>query len=453
MALVDLTNVDPYREETRAQARAYAQRNASLQGIFDKVTAGVQAGQARRARLDEKNMAIRDREYAIANASTDQLTQAKTGSKFTDVQLQETGRKFKQEFYDAVQVYEASDKGDEARQAFEAVKSKTLGSARTIGASIEKLGDSMESFKEMARKGGISDAMNPSVRSFFNDLNDPETPADQFQIVTDPDTGQLKYQGKTSDGHDVDFFLDDLANGENQFTAVPKADMPKVVNNLVKDVTNITKRIKQNGIVADVTDWDQMGLQLDGRMDELFDDPDNFKSLASGLGYGYEELEAIKNGDGFKDDDGRLIENEEDLKAAMKEELLQQVESFSPHFNQEVQIAQAESKNEQVEQDKAAKKAIAINKASNLLAAVQDDSADYNSFIGNKITLNGFEGALYGVQRDGNKITLQNRKGDKGEDQVFDLSKPIDQAYVTSILSGTDYNLVKQTNSTKLYVK
>ena len=434
MALVDLTNFDPWSASLRANEAAYAQRNAALQGVFDNITRGIQAGQARRAALEERNMAIRDREYALANQATDKLVQARSNHKYTDVQLQQVGQQFKQEFYDAVKEYEASDKGDEARQRFEEVKQKSLGSARTIGASIENLGASMDAFMDQARNGGISDSMNPAVRSFFTDLNDPETPAEQFQIVTDEATGQLKYQGQTTDGHDVDFFLEDIANGENQFAPVAKVDMPKMMQGLMKNVSDITKQEKYDWGTAEVTDWDTIGQVLDGRIEELFSDPTNFKSIAAGLGYGYEELEQARLGEPFSDDDGREITDEQSLRDAMKEELLQQMETVIPNKNRSIQRQQQQTKAEQV----AAQTADQVVQQNQALS----QTTDFNAYINKNVSLKGQEGKVHSIERKGDKIIVKAVKGQKGFKESFNVNDPASMALLQSSLTGQDYNLI-----------
>ena len=435
MALVDLTRFDPWSASLRANEAALAQRNAALQGVFDNITRGIQAGQARRAALEERNMAIRDREYALANQATDKLVQARSNHKYTDVQLQQVGQQFKQEFYDAVKEYEASDKGDEARQRFEEIKQKSLGSARTIGASIENLGNSMESFMQQAKNGGISDAMDPAVRDFFSDLNDPETPADKFQIVTDPETGQLKYQGETSNGYPVDFFLDDIANGENQFAPLAKVDMPKMMQGLMKNVSDITKQEKYDWGSAEVTDWDTIGQVLDGRIEELFSDPANFKSIAAGLGYGYEELEQARLGEPFEDEDGREITDEQSLRDAMKQELLQQMETVIPNKNNAIQRQQQQSA---AEEKIAEQKSIAAKESQALL-----NTQDYNQYIGKKAVVNGVEGIIHSMTNTNGVVQLVGRKGKDRLVEKFDTNTPEGLALLQSRLTGKDYNLIK----------
>ena len=433
MALIDLTKVDPYGPQVEAQARAQQASANMWTSISQQISQGIQAGQKRRAALEERNMAIRDREYALANQATDKLVQAKSNHKYTDQQLQQVGQKFKQEFYDAVKEYEQSDKGDEARQKFETVKQRSLGSARTLGDSIDKLGESMDAFMDQAKNGGISDSMNPAVRSFFADLNNPELPADHYQIVTDEATGQLKYQGKTSDGHPVDFFLEDIANGENQFAPVAKVDMPKLVQNLMQGVPDITKKVKQDWGTAEVTDWGTIGDTLSGRMDDMFKDEDNFRSIAAGLGYGYEELEKAKNGEAFADEqeEGEEINSIDTLKDAVKRELLQQMEVLIPHKNNTIQINQQEQANQEV-----------ITQSVNQAQGFQEvlGGNDFTQFENKQATVKGLKGNIHTVENKNGKVTIKVRSGQKGGAQkTFDTTDPKQLASLYATLYGIDY--------------
>ena len=416
MALIDITNVNPWEAENRASAQAYAQRNQALQGVFDNISRGIQAGQARRAKQDEQDRAFRDREYAIIDNATAKLVQPNTNNKFTDVQLQQAGQEFKQDFYAAVKEYENSDKGDEARQKFNEAKQKALGSARTISGSLESLGEQMESFRQMYKDGGINPATDPAVREFFADLNDPATPPDHYQIVEDEETGQLKYVGKTTqNGHDVSFFLEDIANGENQFAPLEKVDMPSVLQNLMKGVTAIKKQEQRDWGVAEVTDWDAIGNALDGRMNELLKDDTSFKQIAGGLGYTYEE---IMNAD------------PEDLRKEIKQELLQQIEQVTPH-----EVNDILSNTERQRQAEAQKQQV-TNIAVNTRSAIQ--AGEFDAYQNKTATIKGLKGNIAKIQTlDSGKVEVTIRSGQKGgAKQVFEPNDP--QLY--AILNGTDYH-------------
>ena len=332
MALVDLTNFNPYAGESE---RSWKRHNAgfqAMQNAFNLLNQGLERSAARRAALEANNQQFRDREYALVNRATDQLVQPQTNSKITDLQLQQIGQQMKQEYYDAVKVYQESDKGDEARQAFEQAKQKALGSARTVSGALDKLTAQTTAFEKAWNSGGISDSMNPAVREFMIDLVNPDTPKDQFQIVTDPETGQLKYQGQTTSGYPVDFFLDDVANGDNAFSPIPKADMPKIVSDLTKGLKADMKQEKrEDGSVIASTNWESLASQLDVRMDELLKDETQFRAIAAGEGFGWDAFNAVKNGEVWADENGVEYASFDDIKNELKQDLMKKIETIMPH--------------------------------------------------------------------------------------------------------------------------
>ncbi len=420
--LADLTNVNPYEGQVRAAQQQAQTSSAIYQDVFGKINQGIQLGVQRRADAEARNMQIRDREYALINKETDQLVQPQTNNKYTDLQLQQLGQEFKQDYYAAVKQYEQSDKGDEARQSFEQSKQKALQSARTISGSLDALGAQMDAFRTQYNNGGISDAVNPAIRDFFADLQDPAVASDNFQIVEDPDTGELKYMGQTSNGHEVNFFLDDIANGTNQFTPLPKANMPDVMMNLMNGIDQIKKQeARENGTVVSATDWEKTGVALNGRLESLLTDETNFRSIAAGLGYDYQEFEAAKASEGGLDG----------LKAEVKQELLDQIESVTPHqeevlFDPNAQPTQVQ----QAQQAKQLENQRTIN--SQVAEAVGKQDLDYfkNELVGR---VPGVDDATI---KDG-KLVLVKGFGKKAQPtSVYDLSKQGDLFRLTELFGG-----------------
>ena len=426
MAIVDLTNFDPYAGELESQRRAHESRARLWSGVAQGISDNVQRGVERRQAMDAQSQQIRDREYALVNKATDQLVQPKTNSKITDVKLQELGQQFKSEYYDAVKAYEESDKGDDARREFETVKQRSLASAKTVSGSIEALQGQAEVFRGLISSDGVSDAVNPAIRSFMADLIDPETPDDRYQIQPDPDTGELRYVGKTEDGDEVNFLLDDVANGENQFNFLPKANMPDIMKTVLDGVSGLTKQEERDWGVAEVTDWKSIGTAVDGRLDQMLKSEDNFRQIAAGVGYGYKEFQEAKEGGGL-----------DALKDQVKEELMMQIEQTTPHNETALQGDPNAQKRQMLEQK-------AFQGAQTLTAAAQSgDPAAYNEFLNKKVTLGGVAGQVASIKpSSGGKVEVIVRSGQKGgAKQTFDTNKPEEAALMQSILTGVDYSV------------
>ena len=426
MPLIDLTNVDPYGPQVEAQRRALETRNQALQFVFDQISGGIQAGRERRAALEQRNQALRDREYALINKETSALVQPQSNNKFTDVQIQQLGQQFKQEYYDAVKEWEDSDKSDEARQKFEEVKQRSLASARTVSGALDKLSAQMETFKGAVGSGGISDAVNPAVREFMADLQDSEFAMENYQIVPD-EQGQLRFVGQTSGGSEVNFLLDDVANGENEFSPIPKADMPQIVNNLVQGLNAARTQVeREGGKIFEATDWGQMGSVLDQRMNELLKNENTFRAIAAGLGYGYEEFEEA---------------DKDELMDAVKEELMQQIETITPHQEKLLFDPQAQPTLVQQAQTKQAiEKQTQINDQLVTAAAKKDVEYFKNALVGR---VKGIDN----VTIKDNKLVLVSGFGKKATpEQVFDLNK-IGDIYRLSELFGGNRDLAAMESS------
>ena len=424
--------VDPWGKEVESQRQAYAQNRQTLQGALNQFQQGLQRSVDRRQALDAQNQHFRDQEYALINTATDQLVQPKTNSKVTDLQLQQVGQQMKSEYYDAVKTYQNSDKGDEARQTFEAAKAKALGSARTVSGALDKLTAATTTFEEAWNTGGVSDAMNPSVRQFMIDLVNPETPSDQFQIVTDPETQQLKYQGKTTTGDPVDFFLSDIANGDNAFAPIPKADMPQIVSDLTKGLKgDMIEEKRENGDIVKKTNWASLGNALDLRMEELLQDEKQFRAIAAGEGFGWDAFNAVKSGEVWTDKDGTEYTSFEDIKKELKQDLLYKIEKVTPHEEVVIKADKTPTLSEQAQIEEKVETQRAVN--NEIITAA--GKKDLNYFRDNML------GRVKGVddmKLDGNKLVMYGyTAAGKGKPvHVFDLSNTGDVQRLAELGGG-----------------
>jgi len=176
-------------------------------------------------------------------------------------------------------------------------------------------------------------------------------------------------------------------------------------------------------------------------MDKLLTDENNFRAIAAELGFGYEVFEAAKNEqltEGFAvDDDIYDISNIDDLKDAVKKELMDQIEYITPHRQNVVEIAQQQAPFENAAQTSA-----------QFTQAVESKDANaFNGYLGKSAVVNGFKGNIYEITPGkNNKVTIGVRSGNNGETKEFDLNKPDQLALFQSIVTGQDYNLIKQAN-------
>ena len=446
MALADITHIDPYKQENEARARRYQVQNQALQHVFDNIAGGLQKGNERRLALAEKDKQFTDRETALANQQGNQLTQTESTNKFTNKQLQETGRAFKQEYFNAVKAYEASDKSDEAKQALEDAKAKAMGSARTIAQTYENIDAQMELFRQAAKSGQISSATDPAVRAFMIDLQDPATPVDKFQIVDDGQ-GNLKYVGTAGQevdeqgnpvegtGYPVDFYLEDIANGNNSFTPTAKVDMPNILTNLAKQIPDAKREVEREWGLARVNDWDQIGEAMSGSLDQMLKDETDFRQIAAELGYDHTKFNDIVAEQGY-----------DFLKGEVKNELMQQLAETTPEVEERLVEYNPVSQESQkvmetkaaIQQEEALQKQQDINATLNRAAANPTENLDYfrNAVIGQKIGNKLIDDAS--IHKKTGRLVFTSGIGKENAKAVaqFDLNKLADRQRLSEFFGG-----------------
>ena len=131
------------------------------------------------------------------------------------------------------------------------------------------MGKQLEVFKNAYKTDDISDATDPAIRNFFADLNDPNLDPDKYQIQPD-ENGDLRYVDSATGGEEVNFSLEDIANGNNSFQPIAKADMPTLVTSLTKGLSQAVREEKRDWGVVEVTDWSSMSDTIDSRIDTMF---------------------------------------------------------------------------------------------------------------------------------------------------------------------------------------
>ena len=408
--LVDLTNVDPYAKANEASARFYAERNKGLQKIWDAAGQAISAGFERKRQNEE----MRADEERVFESKVNQTIQTDRTDKFTTEQLEQVGRGFKQEYYDAVKAYESGPKDEEAKRALSEVKATSLNSAKMIAGSLEKIGASVDNFDQMVQAGNVSDATNPTVRTFLKDLADPNTKEDQYKIVKDAN-GALKYKGKTSAGEDVDFFLSDIAEGRNAFAITPKADIDGLTTQLSKQVSELVKEEPTEFGAAKVTDWDRVGVQVGDTLNKMFDDEQTFRRVAAELGYDYQAFETAKAEGG-----------EEEMRAKIKDEMMGRVQAITPDVREITAVKpeyafQMASPGEKIKHEAAVQEKLESSQAA--LDAISKQDPDY---------FKGLVGSVPGAEdvqiKNGKVIFYSHTAAGKAKpEQVFKLNSSGDK--------------------------
>ena len=447
---------DPWGKQVESQRAADAQVNQAITGGFDRLTRTFDALAARKKAVQERNQQFRDREYKIISDETAKLYQTHSGNKVTDMQLTQLGDRMKKEYYDAVKNYQNSDKGEEAKKEFMMIKDRAINSASVVSGSLDNLTAQMDVWKNLYKTDSVSDANDPLVREFIEDLNDPETPLDKYTIVPDEETGELRYVDAATGGNEVNFSLNDIAEGKNAFLPIERADMSGIVQGLTKDLASAVKQEKTDWGVVEKTDWSAMENVIDSRIDDLLSEDKQFRAIASEMGYDYQDVEQIRQGQPYTLPSGEVVDDIQDLdglKAAMRQELKDGIEKYTPHQEKVLLDTRATEVDKfKAEQDEA----VAAEAAQVFEQAVAaKDPAAFNNYLGKPAVLNGLKGLVHSVTPKGkDKVTLTIRSGQKGrEDRTFDLNNLDDLALFQSTMTGQDYNLIKQANINSLLIQ
>ena len=130
---------------------------------------------------------------------------------------------------------------------------------------------------------------------------------DGYQVVDEE--GRTKLVGKTSGGYDVDFYLDEIAAGANEFRAVPKFNKDDYIDKLIEDIPQEVKLIENEYGLAQQNDAELMGEKAATAIMDTLTGEDTFRAVAADYGFGYDKMELLDSGEGLPLD-GNLSEEE-----------------------------------------------------------------------------------------------------------------------------------------------
>ena len=434
---------DPWGKQVESQRAADAQVNQAITGGFDRLTRTFDALAARKKAVQERNQQFRDREYKIISDETAKLYQTHSGNKVTDMQLAQLGDRMKKEYYDAVKNYQNSDKGEEAKKEFMMIKDRAINSASVVSGSLDNLTAQMDVWKNLYKTDSVSDANDPMVREFIEDLNDPETPLDKYTIVPDEETGELRYVDAETGGNEVNFSLNDIAEGKNAFLPIERADMSGIVQGLTKDLASAVKQERTEWGVVEKTDWSAMENVIDSRIDDLLSEDKQFRAIASEMGYDYQDVEQIRQGQPYTLPSGEVVDDIQDLdglKAAMKQELKDGIEKYTPHQERVLEDTRVTEQQKFQQEQSIAQKS---QKASETFSLIGDGNTEYldTSLTGKQVVLGGRKANFRSTEVKGNILTVTGISGTgrsaKPVGQKFDLTKPDDIAKM-AVIMGID---------------
>ena len=457
MAINSITNVNPYEVDRRANIQAAQNAGQSIGSgiqalgeISTKAEARRKADEDRAYLNEERHRAILDREQKRDTETFGELNQATAKSGAIGKQFQKLAADDKSLFVDLTSELEDSGTSRERRAEIREQMGVIGGRAKNIAGSLTKLNENAASWDAIRTDKGISDATPPAARDFMMDLINRDN-EDGYSIVVDEASGKEKFVGKTSGGHDIDFFVEDVAQGTNVFRAIPKASKDEILGNILKEVPEEVKTIDNAYGAAQQNDTEAMGKQAASVIMKRLDNEEQYRSLASVYGFGYEELQGLEEGgvpldpnlseeDAAaidKDGDG-YINNQDELKGYLANRMLHDLSDRIPNgfkqintnkYNADIQRETAEIKQEnksEVEHQEELKKN--SQSAVDLTDAFSSGNYEALGVISKKL-----EDGKVGIIRNGKKFK-------------FDPTTPEGQRGAAKFLQ-IDYNIIQNRQS------
>ena len=468
MAINSITNVNPYAVDRRANIQAAQSAGQSigsgieaLGDIKSKAEARKQADEDRVFKNEERHRDLLDREQRRDTETFGELNQATSNSGAIGRQFQQLAADDKAAFVELTSKLQDSSTSKEERSEIREQMGMIGNRAKTIASGLSKLNENAASWDKIRTTNGISDATPPAARDFMMDLINREN-EDRYEIYTD-ENGKEKFKGTTSNGHEIDFFVDDVANGTNVFRAIPKANKEDILDGIRKEVPDQLKTIDNAYGLAQQNDTEAMGQQAGKVIMERLNNEDQYRSLASVYGFGYEELQGLDEGirvgtipgleqediDQFDEDNDGSINSQDELKGYLANRMLQDLSDRIPNnFKQINSTKYTHTLNQQTADAKQAKadnkaKEAAQNKAQGVVAQVgklrqigqSGDLGYLDQFKGQKTDA----GAIIDIQQDPKKkgsVAINTGTEKTPKWITYDLTNQNDVTALQSTLSG-----------------
>ena len=468
MAIADITNVNPYSVDRRANIQAAQSAGAAIGAglesfgeIYEKAEKRRKDDEDRKFLNEERHRDLLNREKKSETETFGEFNQATAKTGAIGVQFQTLAADDKSAFVELSTELQNSKTSKERRSEIREQMGQIGNRAKNIAGALNKLNENASSWDSIRTEKGISDATPPATRDFMMDLINREN-EDGYQVILDEETGKEKFIGETSNGYPIDFFVEDVANGTNTFRAIPKVDKNEVLDNILSEVPVKVKQIENAYGLAQENDSELMGKEAAKVIMGRLDNEEQFRSLASGYGFGYEELQGLeevgipldpnlseeeaaeidKDGDGF-------INNQDELKGYLANRMLHDLSDRLPQGFKQVNTSKySHDLNQRTADAKQAKaeqtaKDTAQNKAQGVVAQVgklrqigqSGDISYLQQFKGQKTGA----GAIIDVQQDPDQqgsVAINTGSSSSPKWLKFDLTNQSDVKALQSTLSG-----------------
>ena len=476
MALANITNVNPYRVDRSANVRAAAQAGASIGSGLTQFAGALEKAEERR-RLDAErkeaerleNLDIEEREHKKATDTFGSLIETTTNNGLIGQQLQNMAFEDKKSFISHQKKMRKPGVSNEERAKLREDMDRIANRAKTTASAFTKLQQNADAWNTLSNTEGISNATPRNIRDFMQDIISREN-QDGYQVVDEE--GRTKLVGKTSGGYDVDFYLDEIAAGANEFRAVPKFNKDDYIDKLIQDIPQEVKVIENEYGLAQQNDAELMGEKAATAIMDTLTGEDTFRAVAADYGFGYDKMELLDAGEGLPLD-GSLTEEEiakidtngdgyvtdqNELKSYLANQLLLDLGDKLPsgfkqintaQYSQDIRSeaqAETDARNQAIKEANAKKEAEINQAKASTFMAVANDPKRIQEFKSRKTSA----GVIQGIKNEDGKITVvfqgHTKRAPKG--QKFDLNNPAELVAFGELMGYSKADLANARKST-----
>ena len=490
MALVSLTNVNPYEVDYSSTHRAAETAGAAIGRGLQQLGAGfAQAKQNADQRAKEKEEKLQENNAELAKKYSEtfgELDQTIEGNNFLQGQFIQSGMQDKKEYTALLNKLDDTSISQEERIAAMGRVESIKASAKNLNSAISNLQTTTASIKEMAENDQISPGTDPKIIDFVTEMDNPEL-AKNYSLQTD-ESGNRFIVGQTRKGTPINLSIDKLASGENQLRTLPRKDKGEFIKGISDELfKNPAYKAGENKIGAiQMVDAKAMGESVAPRIMDTLRDETSFRQLSAGYGFDFDDIQSLQNGiplsDGLSDagakgpnevDLADGINSEDELKGYIANMMIGEVGS-DPRMNEYKQLnttkytqelnaakaAEAKAKADEIaKQKQISEDGIKISRVNSLKSSIGEGDFGYIEQFESQKTKNG--DSILKIKKDKKnpnvvQLVYEGHSSAKPKFDTFDLSTDEGAAALESILPkapSTEYGAAVHRQAAQYLIK
>ena len=300
MALVNLTNVNPYEVDRRQNIAASAALGQNISQGLQSIAGGFAKA---KAKADEEAKKLKEEQVENNKKLSKNLTenfgdlnQTLEDNNFMQETFIKDGQQTMKDYTELYNQLENPDNTPEDVARITASMDSLKARGENLNSALTNLETTTSSIKEMIANNTVSPGTDPSIVSFVTEMDDPELKKN-YTLDTDEE-GNRYIVGKTQGGEDIKLSIDKLASGENQLRVLPDKplhDFTKGVADIVLKDPVMEVGTNEIGLEKHVNAA-AAGKIAGAEVTNILKDETSFRQIASGYGFGYNKIKALQEG-------------------------------------------------------------------------------------------------------------------------------------------------------------